>query len=81
MASLTSNELLAAIRRLPIEERARIIAQATRDIEDDTPSPPVVAADANLSLLGLFSDEPDLADAVRDFAYESRKAARMRNPE
>jgi hypothetical protein len=81
MASLTSNELLAAIRRLPLEERARIIAQATRDVEDDTPSPPMAIADANQSLLGLFSDEPDLADAVCNFAYESRRSARMRNPE
>jgi hypothetical protein len=81
MASLTSNELLAAIRRLPLEERARIIAQATRDVEEDTPSPPVAAADGNQSLLGLFSDEPDLADAVCSLAYESRRSARMRNPE
>jgi hypothetical protein len=81
MASLTSNELLAAIRRLPLEERARIIAQATRDVEEDTPSPPLATADANRSLLGLFSDEPDLADAVCSLAYESRTTARMRNPE
>jgi hypothetical protein len=81
MASQTSNELLAAIRRLPLEERSRIIAQATRDVEEDTPSPPVAIADAAQTLLGLFSDEPDLADAVCSFAYESRTSARMRNPE
>jgi hypothetical protein len=81
MASLTSNELLAAIRRLPLEERARIIAQAARDVEEDTPLPPVATAVGNRSLLGLFSDEPDLVDAVCGLAYESRKSARMRDPE
>jgi hypothetical protein len=37
MAVLTSNDLLAAIRSLPLDERVRIIGQATRDIEEDTP--------------------------------------------
>lgn len=81
MASLTSNELLAAIRRLPLDERAQILEQATRDVAEDTPLRPIAVAGGSQSLLALFSDEPDLADAVCAFAYESRGAAHMRNPE
>lgn len=80
MAGLTSNELLAAIRRLPLDERVRVIEQATRDIEEDTPRPPVAVAPGPRSLVGLFSDEPNLVDEVCALAYESRDSARMRNP-
>ena len=81
MATLTSNELLAAIRRLPLDERLRVIEQATRDAQDDTPAPPASASATVYSLLGLFSDEPELADEVGRLAYESRKSARMRTSE
>ncbi len=81
MATLTSNELLAAIRRLPLDERLRVIEQATRDAQDDTPSPPALDPVRAHSLLGLFSDEPELADEVLRLAYESRQSARMRTPE
>ena len=78
MAYLTSKELLAAIRCLPLAERTRIIEQATRDVEEDTPSPLLATAEAHQSLVGLFSDEPDLVDEVCSLAYESRRAGRMR---
>lgn len=81
MAVLTSNELLAAIRNLPLDERVRIIEQATREIEEDTPRPPVAAAASPRSLVGLFSDEPTLVDDVCHLAYESRDTARMRTSE
>jgi hypothetical protein len=81
MAVLTSNELLAAIRSLPLDERVRVIEQATREIEEDTPRPPVAAAASSRSLVGLFSDDPNLVDEVCNFAYESRDSARMRTPE
>lgn len=79
MAMMTTNELLAAIRSLPFEERLRIIEQAARDVQQDTPRPPAATSAGTQSLLGLFSDEPDLIDEVCDLAYESRKSARMRN--
>ena len=81
MAVLTSNELLAAIRSLPFDERVRIIEQATRNIEEDTPRPPVAAVASTRSLVGLFSDEPNLIEEVCKLAYESRDSARMRHSE
>ena len=81
MAVLTSHELLDAIRRLPLDERRRVIEQAARDVEEDTPHPPAATAPAPRSLLGLFADEPDLIDEVVELAYESRGSARMRTPE
>jgi hypothetical protein len=81
MAVLTSNELLAAIRSLPIDERVRIIEQAARDIEEDTLRPPVAAAASAQPLVGLFSDEPSLIDEVCNLAYESRNTAHMRTSE
>ena len=81
MATMSSNELLAAIRSLPLGERLRIIEQAARDVEEDTPGPPVTAAVGTQSLLGLFSDEPELVDEVCSLAYESRSSAHMRTPE
>ena len=81
MATMTSNELLAAIRSLPLDERLRVIEQAARDVQEDTPSPPATTTAGTQSLLGLFSDEPDLVDQVCSLAYESRRTAHMRTPE
>ena len=53
MADSTTDDLLAAIRRLPLDERLRLVDQAAREIGEDTPKPgPVSAAP---SLPGLSS--------------------------
>jgi hypothetical protein len=44
MASPSPDDLLAAIRRLPLDERLRLIQRAAREAEEDTPKPGAVAA-------------------------------------
>jgi hypothetical protein len=77
MAAPTLDELLAAIRRLPIDERLRLIERAAHDAAEDTPAPAPVG-DSRVSLLGLMADEPDLVDQMCSIVYQVRRAARMR---
>jgi hypothetical protein len=44
MASPSPDDLLAAIRRLPLDERLRLIQRAAHEAEEDTPKPAPVAA-------------------------------------
>lgn len=76
MATSTIDELLAAIRQLPIDERRALIARATRDADQDTPRPP--PAVQPVSLLGLMADEPEIVDKMCSLVYDARKTARMR---
>lgn len=78
MASPKTDELLAAIRRLPLDERLRLIEKATSEATEDTPKPARVANASAPSLLGLMSDDPELVDRVCAIAYQARSAARMR---
>lgn len=50
------DELLASIRRLPLPERLRVIQQAAKEAEADTPRPGNVA-EAEPSRRGLTVDE------------------------
>ena len=77
MATATTDELLAAIRRLPLQERLRLIERAARDAAEDTPDGTAARATPP-PLLGLMADEPELVDRVCELAYEARRAARMR---
>jgi hypothetical protein len=70
------DELLAAIRRLPLDQRLALIERAGREASADTPQPPAVARGP--SLLGLMGDELELVDRVCAIVYESRATARMR---
>lgn len=76
MATPTVDELLAAIRQLPLIERRTLIERATRDVDEDTPQPP--AAAHFVPLLGLMADEPEVVDEMCSVVYEARKSARMR---
>jgi hypothetical protein len=76
MATPTIDELLAAIRQLPLSERRTLIARATRDADQDTPRPPPARQPA--SLLGLMADEPEVVDEMCSVVYEARQTARMR---
>lgn len=78
MAFPTTNDLLAAIRRLPLDERLRLIARASSEAEEDTPKPTRVAATSAPSLLGLMADDPELVDRACALAYEARNQGRMR---
>ena len=78
MASPKTDELLAAIRRLPLDERLRLLQRASSEAEQDTPNSSEAAA-AGSSLLGLMADDPDLVDRVCAIAYEARSVARMRS--
>jgi hypothetical protein len=77
MATPTSDELLAAIRRLPLKERLRLIERAARHAAEDTPKPTEVQQTPP-PLIGLMADDPDLVDRVCALAYETRNSARMR---
>ena len=79
MATPSIDELLAGIRRLPLDERRRLIERAGREADEDTPKPPVVGQSSAPSLLGLMADEPDVVDQMCTLAYEARNGARMRS--
>lgn len=70
------DDLLAAIRRLPLEDRLRLIERVARDASDDTPRPAPAAVAP--SLLGLMADEPDVVDEMCALVYHARGTARMR---
>jgi hypothetical protein len=78
MAAPTLNELLAAIRRLPLDERLRLIERAAHEAAEDTPKPAPVGDSSAPSLLGLMADEPDLVDEMCSIVYQARRTARMR---
>jgi hypothetical protein len=78
MAAPTTDDLLAAIRRLSLEERLRLIDQAAHGAAEDTPKPAAVSTSPAPSLLGLMADDPDLVDHICSIACETRKTARMR---
>jgi hypothetical protein len=78
MAAPTLHELLAAIRRLPIDERLRLIEQAAHEAAEDTPEPSRVGDSRAPSLLGLMADEPDLVDQMCSIVYQARGTTRMR---
>lgn len=78
MASPSTDELLAAIRRLPLDERRRLIELAVHEVDEDTPKPPPVGPSATPSLLGLMADAPELVDQMCSLVYQARTTARMR---
>lgn len=78
MATFTAEEILAAIRRLPLEERLRLLARAEHEAAEDTPKPAPVIDTQPPSLLGLMADEPGLVDDVCSLAYGSRVSAHLR---
>ena len=77
MASPRTDELLAAIRRLPLDERRRLIERAVHEADEDTPRPPPVGPSAP-PLLGLMADAPELVDEMCSLVYQARTTARMR---
>jgi hypothetical protein len=81
MAIPTMNELLVAIRRLPLDERLRLIERAAHEVAEDTPKAPPVGESSTPSLLGLMADEPDLVDRMCSMVYQARSRARMRTAE
>jgi len=70
------DEILATIRRLPLNERLALIEQAAREAAEDTPMPGAVVSQP--SLLGLMADEPELVDQMCSMVYQARSSARMR---
>src|SRR5690348_7922438 len=81
VASTSTDDLLAAIRRLPLDERRRLIERATQDADEDTPKPAAVGASPAPSLLGLMGDQPELVDEMCSLVYKARSTARMRTDE
>jgi len=78
VASPSTDELLAAIRRLPFDERRRLIERAAHDADEDTPKPPPVGAFSARSLLGLMADDLELVDQMCSLVYQARTTTRMR---
>jgi len=79
MAAPSIDELLATIRRLPLDERRQLIARAIGEADADTPQPPDVRESSATPLLGLMNDEPDVVDRACALAYAARNIARMRS--
>lgn len=79
VAAPTMDELLAAIRRLPLAKRLELIERAGHEAAADSPQPPPVTGGP--PLLGLMGDEPELIDRVCASAYEARLGAQMRSLE
>lgn len=67
-----ADEILQAIRALPVPERLRLIERVVHDLAEasaDAQRPALEPA----SLLGLFADEPELIDDVCRMAMDARK--------
>ena len=79
MASPSVDELLSAIRHLPLEERLRLIERAAQEASEDTPAPAEARQVSPRPLLGLMADEPDVVDEMCSLAYEARSEAQMRS--
>jgi hypothetical protein len=71
------DEILATIRRLPLDERLALIERAAREAAEDTPKPGAVAT-VEPSLIGLMADDPELVDRMCAMVYQARSTARMR---
>lgn len=65
------DELLAAIRRLPLAKRLELIERAGHEAAADSPTPPSVTAGP--TLLGSMGDEPELIDHVCATQWRRRK--------
>lgn len=72
------DDILAAIRRLPLEERQRLIERAAHEAAEDTPKPASVGASATPSLIGLMADEPDLVDQMCSIVYRAEHSPNAR---
>jgi hypothetical protein len=70
-------ELLAAIRQLPLDERLRLVERAAHDAAENVRSLSAAGVSPP-SLVGLMADEPDVVDRMCSAAYEARAKARMR---
>lgn len=77
MASPSVDELLAAIRHLPLEDRLRLIARATLEASDHEPLATTTPNGAR-PLLGLMADEPNVVDEMCAAVYEARRRADAR---
>lgn len=78
MASPFIDELLSAIRHLPMEDRLRLIERARQEASDDTPAPGETSQAPARPLIGLMGDEPEVVDEMCALAYEARSKAQMR---
>jgi hypothetical protein len=78
MVAPTTDDLLAAILRLPLDERRRLLDRAAHEAAEDTPKQAAVGTSPAPPLLGLMADEPDLVDRMCSMAYQARSAAQMR---
>lgn len=67
------DEILATIRRLPLNQRLALIEQAAREAAADTPMPGAVVS--HPSLLGLMADEPELVEHMYSMVYQARRSA------
>jgi hypothetical protein len=70
--------MATAPRRLPLDERARLIERAAHQAAQDTPKAPPVRESSTPSLLGLVADEPDRVERLCSMVYQARSTARMR---
>ena len=78
MSASTLDEILAAIRRLPLGERQRLIERAAQEVEEDTPRIAPARESSSPSLIGLMADDSDLVDQMCEAVYQARVTARMR---
>jgi hypothetical protein len=74
MSSVRVDELLAIIRGLSRAEQRELIERAARDLgsSDEAADP--------LAFIGMFTDEPELIEAVREGAMRARERDPLRLP-
>lgn len=70
MTTRRADELLAAIRSLPPQERLRLVEQVIHDVAEAQPSVP---ASGHGTVIGLFADCPDIIDQVCADAMHARE--------
>jgi hypothetical protein len=70
MTTRRADELLAAIRSLPAQERLRLVEQVIHDVAE---AQPPAAPTRPGNVIGLFADCPDVIDQVCADAMHARE--------
>lgn len=72
-------QIFAAIQRLPVPDRLRIVERVVHELADASASPiQHPGAESYPSPVGLFADDPDAVDDMMETVRENRRSSRLR---
>ncbi len=76
------DDIIEAIQSLPARDRLRIVERVIHDLAQETPAVqrPRETGPGPRSVIGLFSDQPDLIEQVCESAMVARERDPLRVP-